>query len=394
MNRCLAGLVTILGFGLATAAAGQELPGVTDNEIRVGNISPYTGPAAAFSTIARVQAAFFEMVNDSGGVNGRSIRFISYDDAYTPPRTLEQARRLVEADDVLLIFQSLGTGPNLAIRGYLNDAGVPQLFIATGATFFDDPTRYPWTMPFTPSYRAEAVVYANHIIATFPDAVVGILYQDDDFGRDYLDAITAAIGESMPIVSQPYAVSDSNVDAQIAALKDAGATVLVSAASIRTAAQAIRRAAELAWAPQHYIASVSAGIEDTLEPAGLENAIGVITARYVMDPTTYADDPEMLAFLSFFEAYDPGTGEPGSLEVYAYAAASALVEVLRRCGDDLSRENVMNQAAHLTDLDLPLLLPGVLLTTSPEDYSPIEQLRLSQFDGTRYVLLDTNLGGN
>lgn len=389
-RRSVALMAMSLLVAMPPYATGQELPGVSETEIRIGNTNPYTGPASSFGTIGRTLSAFFDMINDNGGINGRQITYISYDDSYSPPRTLEQARRLVEADDVLLVFQSLGTGPNLAIRDYLNDAGVPQLFVGSGATFFDDPQNFPWTMPFTPSYRAEATVIANYILNAFPEAVVGVLYQDDDFGRDYLAAIYAAFAGRLRVVSQPYAVGDATVDSQIIALRDAGASVLVSAASIRSAAQAIRRTAEIGWSPNHFVASVSSGIEDTLTPAGLDNAVGVMTTRYLMDPAdpAFSSDPEMLEFLSFFERYDPGTGEPGAVEVYAYAAAWALVEVLRRCGDDLSRGNVIRQAAGLVDVDLPLLLPGVLVETSSNDYSPIEQLRLSRFDGQSYVLLD------
>lgn len=384
-------LVSIVAVSLCLAApigaAAQQMPGISDTEIRIGNINPYTGPAAAYGTIGRTLEAFFDMINDQGGINGRLVRFISYDDGYNPTRTLEQARRLVENDDVLLIFQSLGIPPNLAIRDYMNEVGVPQLFMAAGAWLFDDPTAYPWTMPWTPSVESEMVVFADHIAETFAEATVGVLYLNDAFGQQGLAALTGNLGSRYEVIAQPVDVGEPTVDAQIAAFRAAGADVLVNMAGIRAAILTIRRLAELQWQPYHMVNSAAASIESTFRPAGIEDAIGIITVRYSKDPgnQAFADDPGLHEFLSFWESYGQGSERPGVFESYAFNVASALVEVLRRCGDDLSRENVMRQAASLTNLELPMLVPGVTVTTDSDDFAPIEQFRLSLFDGEAFV---------
>jgi len=396
MRRLSAALVVtvVAAFaGSASEAAAQALPGVSATEIRIGNILPYTGPAAAWGELGRTYAAFFEMINDQGGIAGRQIAFISNDDGYSPPRTIEQARRLVERDDVLLIFQSLGTPTNLAIRDYMNENGVPQLFMASGAPVFDDPANFPWTMRWNHSFESEAYVYADHILENFHDAKIGVLYQNDDSGQEALRALRERIGGRFEIVAQPYSVSDPTVDAQIAALQAAGVDVFVNMAVASFAAQAIRRAAELQWRPYHLLYSGSASIAEVFEPAGVANAIGIVTIRHSIDPAdpAFATDPGLMEFTRFMEEYRPGESY-GVLEAYAYNAASALVEVLRRCGDDLSRSNVMAQAANLTDLDLPMLMPGVTVNTSPTDYAPIEQFRMARFDGQSFMPFGDLLG--
>lgn len=367
-------------------AAAQSLPGVSGDEIRIGNILPYTGPAAAWGELGRVYAAFFEMINDRGGINGRHIEFISGDDGYSPPRTLEQARRLVERDDVLLIFQSLGTSNNLAIRDYMNEMHVPQLFIATGALVFDDPANYPWTMRWNPSFESEAQAFADHILENFAEAKVGILYQNDDSGREAVRVMTERINGRFEVIPQPYNTNDPTVDAQVAALQAAGVDVFVNIAVARAASQAIRRAAELNWHPYQLLYSGSSSIIDVLEPAGIENTIGIVTARHSIDPNdpVFAGNQGLADFLEFMNTYRPGD-QLGVTQAYAYNVASALVEVLRRCGDDLSRENVMAQAASLSDLELPMLIPGITVNTSPTDYAPIEQFVMARFDGNSFV---------
>ena len=347
-------VATSVAFGPHGGAHAQDLPGVTDTEIRIGNISAYTGPAAAWSVIPETQAAFFRMINDQGGINGRLIRFISYDDGFSPPRTLERARRLVERDDVLLIFQSLGTSPNLAIREYMNEVGVPQLFIATGASLFDDPVNYPWTMRWNASYRTEASVMAQHVLAEFDEATFGILYQNDDFGRDFLGVLMDELADHYATVSQPYDVTDPTVDAQIAAMKAAGVDVFINLAAARQASQAIRRATELQWSPYHILVAVSASIGGVLEPAGLENSVGIVIAasQKPISDSRWDQDVDVIAFKEFMQDYYPDGDTRGGFEAYGYLLANALVEVLRRCGDDLSRQNVMRHSADLSELQL------------------------------------------
>jgi branched-chain amino acid transport system substrate-binding protein len=390
MQRPLPALIAVAMATAISAApwslAAQSLPGVSEGEIRIGNILPYTGPAAAWGELGRVYASFFEMINDRGGINGRRVDFISGDDGYSPPRTLEQARRLVERDDVLLIFQSLGTSNNLAIRDYMNELGVPQLFVASGSLLFDDPAHYPWTMRWNPSFESEAQAFADHILENFTEAKVGILYQNDDSGREAVRVLTERINGRFEVVAQPYNSNDPTVDAQVAALQAAGVDVFVNIAVARAASQAIRRAAELGWHPYQLLYSGSSSIVDVLEPAGIENAIGIITARHSIDPNdpVFAGNPGLDAFLQFMRTYRPND-QLGVTQAYAYNVASALVEVLRRCGDDLSRENVMRQAASLSDLDLPMLIPGITVNTSPTDYAPIEQFIMARFDGRSFV---------
>lgn len=377
---CLGSMV--LGSSVAPA---QVLPGVSPTEIRIGHTAPYTGPASAYAVLGHTLAAYFEMVNDQGGINGRQINFITYDDAGSPPQTVEAVRRLFERDDALLLFQSVGTSPNLAVRDYLNGAGIPQLFMATGASLFDDPANYPWTMRLSLGLNAEAEMMAKYIAETAGNVLVAVLYQNDDFGRDILDNLSRAAEGRFTIVTQSYELGEATVDAQISALAATGAQALVIAATPRFAAQAIRRATELDWKPSvRLISSSASSVRGTYGPAGLENSVGIVTTAYLKNPNdpAWTDDPEMRAFRAFLAQYFPEGDPNGTFEVYAFIAAGALVEVLRRAGDDLSRENVMRIATNLDAVAVPMLLPSVTLTTSPTDYAPVEQARLARFDGT------------
>lgn len=386
MRSFVLAAVVLVGNAFASSTGfAQTLPGVTPTEIRIGHTAPYTGPASAYAVLGKTIAAYFEMINDQGGINGRRISFISYDDAGSPPRTVEAVRTLVERDDVLLLFQSVGTAQNLAVREYLNDAGIPQLFIATGATLFDDPANYPWTMRFSLGVDAEAAAMARHIVDVLPNATVGVLYQNDDFGRDILDSLTRAAAGRFTIVAQPYDLADATVDTQISALQAADVDALVLAATPRFASQAIRRSAEIDWRPAlRLIVSSSSSLQGTYVPAGVENAVGIVTTVYLKNPAdpAWAADPENLAFRAFLAEYYPEGDANGTFEAYAFAVAGAMVEVLRRAGDDLSRENVLRIATTLDGLAVPMLLPGVTLTTSPTDYAPVEGGQMGRFDGT------------
>lgn len=364
-----------------------QLPGVTATEIRIGNSVPYTGPAAAYGTFGRTLDAFFTMVNDQGGINGRLVRFISYDDGYSPPRALEQARRLVEGDDVLLMFDNIGTGTNLAIRDYLNEMGVPHLFLAAGAETFDDPANYPWTMRWNGGYRAEGEVYGRYIANSHPGARIGVLYQNDAFGLDYLTGLRAGLGTGWEIEALPYEPTDASIDTQVSRLAASGAEVFAIFALPRVTAQAIARAAEIGWRPQQIQGNVSASVTDVMIPAGVQNGVGNVTAVYAKDPgyQGWAESPDIIAFNAFMARYFPEGDPRGVFESSAYAAGWALVEVLRRCGDDLSRENVLRQAESFRDFVVPNLLPGIVLNTSSTDHAPIEQFFLARFDGAAFV---------
>jgi branched-chain amino acid transport system substrate-binding protein len=369
----------------ATSAGAQKAPA----EIRIGNINPYSGPASAYGLIGKTLGAYFAKVNAEGGVNGRKLNFITYDDAYNPAKAVEQTRKLVESDDVLVVFQALGTPSNTAIRKYLNERTVPQLFLAAGATKFGDPKNFPWTMGLQPSYQAEARIYAQYLLAHHPGGKIGVLYQNDDYGKDYLTGLTEGLGGKIPIVSaQPYETSDATIDSQMVNLKASGADIFFNVATPKFAAQAIRKAAELGWRPLQLLNNVSYSVGSVLKPAGLENAKGILSASYYKDPTdpTWRDDPGFKAWLAFMDKYFPDGDKTSSFTAYGYLAAQALVEVLRRCGDDLSRDNIMKQAASLNGVRLDLLLPGIVLTTSADDYFPIEQMQMMRFDGERWTL--------
>jgi branched-chain amino acid transport system substrate-binding protein len=397
-------LLTCVLFLLAVSAhpaAAQKKydPGASDTEIKVGNIMPYSGPLSAYALIGRTQAAFFRMINEQGGINGRKINFISYDDAFSPPKTVEQARKLVESDEVLLIFQSLGTPTNNAIQKYLDQKKVPQLFVATGATKFGDPKNFPWTIGWQPTYQTEGHIYARYILDNLPNGKIGILYQNDDSGRDYLkglkDGLGAEASKRMIVAELPYDPSDPTVDSQVVALKTLGADIFFDEASPKFAAQAIRKAAEIGWKPTLFLASVSNSVGSVLKPAGLENSKGILSSAYLKDPTdpTWKNDPAIKQWSEFMDKYFPEGDKSSSFTVYAYATAQSFVQVIKQCGDELTRENVMKQATNLKNFEVGLLLPGIKINTSPNDYFPIEQMQMSRFNGEHSELFGTPISG-
>jgi branched-chain amino acid transport system substrate-binding protein len=387
MFRRLALAIAAAGIALGAAPAAGEPkygPGASDGAIKVGNIMPYSGPLSAYAIIGKTQAAYFKKINEEGGINGRKIDFVSYDDGFSPPKTVEQARKLVESDEVLLIFQSLGTPTNLAIQKYLNGKKVPQLFVATGATRFGDPKNFPWTMGWQPTYQTEGRIYAKYLLANHPDGKIGILYQNDDSGKDYLKGLKDGLAGKMQIVAEaPYEVTDSTIDSQILNIKTAGADVFFNEASPKFAAQAIRKVVELNWKPVQLLASISNSIGSVLKPAGFDNAKGILSTGYLKDPTaaTWAGDPAVAEWEAFMKQYYPDGDRTSGFTAYGYLTAQTLVQVLKQCGDDLTRENVMKQAANLKDLHLGMLLPGIAINTGPDDYYPIEQMQMSRFDG-------------
>ncbi len=370
----------------ATPATAQKKydVGASDAEIKVGNIMPYSGPLSAYATIGKTIAAYFNKINAEGGINGRKINFISYDDGFSPPKTVEQARKLVENDEVLLIFQSLGTPTNNAIQKYMNSNKVPQLFVATGATKFGDQKNFPWTMGWQPTYQIEGHIYARYLLQNHPNGKIAILYQNDDSGRDYIKGLKDGLGGKMQIVAEaPYEPADPTVDSQIIKLKASGADIFFNEASPKFAAQAIKKLAELSWKPVHLLASISASVGSVLKPAGLENSKGILSTGYLKDPTdpSWKNDPAVKEWAAFMDKYYPEGDKTTTFTVYGYLTAQTLVQVLKQCGDDLTRENVMKQAANLKDLELGMLLPGIKINTGPSDYYPIKQMQMSRFNG-------------
>ena len=361
--------------------------GPGDAEIRIGNTMPYSGPAAAYGIIGKVISAYFDKVNAEGGINGRKIKFISYDDGYNPAKTLELTRKLVEEDKVLLTYAGLGTDPMATVQPYLNANKVPQLFVASGATMWDRPREFPWTTGFQPSYQAESHIYAEYLLENHPRGKIAILFQDDAFGKDYVKGLKDGLGGKIPIVAEaPYKVSDTTIDAQIAKLKASGADVFFDVATPKFTAMAIKRVAEVGWKPVHIISTVSSSISAVIQPAGFQNAEGILSAAYTLqgeDPAM-ANDPAYREYNAFLERYAPSASKANSLTVYGYISARTMVEVLKRSGDDLSRENIMRQAASLKGLEIPMLLPGVTINTSPNDYAPLEQMQVMQFTGGKW----------
>jgi branched-chain amino acid transport system substrate-binding protein len=363
--------------------------GANDKEIKIGHINPYSGPASAYGTIGKSIAAWFEKVNAEGGVNGRRIKFISLDDGYSPPKTVEQARKLVEQEEVLTVFNPLGTPPNSAIHKYMNQRKVPQLFVATGATKWGDPKNFPWTMGWQPNYQSEAKIYAEHILETAPNAKIAVLYQNDDYGKDYLKGFEDGLGakaKTMIVSKQSYEVTDPTIDSQMNSLKASGADTFFNITTPKFAAQAIKKAADIGWKPSHYLNQVSASVGSVLTPAGLANAVGVISTQYFKDPTDpqWLNDPAMNEWREFMKKYYPGGDLSDAFNVYGPLVAQTLVQVLKQAGNDLTRANVMKQAASL-DITLPLLLPGVNVKTSADDFYPIEREQLVRFDGKAWV---------
>ncbi|MGJ5046172.1 ABC transporter substrate-binding protein [Bradyrhizobium oligotrophicum] len=387
-------LLSLAATAPALAADKKYDTGASDSEIKVGQTVPLSGPASAYATIGKAQAAYMRMINDQGGVNGRKINLIQYDDAYSPPKTVEQVRKLVESDEVLLTFQIIGTAPNVAVQKYLNAKKVPQLFAATGASRFTDPKNFPWTMGFNPSYVVEGRIYGQYILKTHPDAKIGVLYQNDDLGRDYLAGLKAGLGDKaakMIVAESSYEITEPTIDSHILKLKDAGADLLFSASTPKQAAQAIKKVAELGWKPVHIVDINANSLGATLKPAGLENAKGLISVGYVKDPLEdrFKDDPGVQRYLAFMEKYYPDGDKGSNFNVYGYITAELLVQVLKQCGDELTRDNVLKQATHLDHVELGMLLPGISITTSPTDYRVNKQLQMIQFDGAHWQ----NIGG-
>jgi ABC-type branched-subunit amino acid transport system substrate-binding protein len=395
LSIALAGLSAAL-IGAPAIAQKKYDPGATDKEIKIGGISPYSGPASAYGTIGKAIDAYFKKVNAEGGINGRQVKFVTLDDGYNPARTVEQTRKLVEQEEVLLLFNTLGTPPNTAIHKYMNQKKVPQLFVATGATLWGDPKNFPWTMGWQPNYQAEGKIYAAHILETKPNAKIGILMQNDDYGRDYLKGFLDGLGDkakSMVVRQVTYEVTDPTVDSQMVELKASGADTFFNITTPKFAAQAIKKAAEIGWKPVHYLNSVSNAAGAVMTTAGAENGIGVISAFYLKDPTDpqWQNSPEYKDWLSWMQKYFPGGDLKDNLNVYGYTVAQTLVEVLKKAGDNLTRENIMRQAANL-DLTLPMLLPGVNIKTAPDDFFPIEREQLARWDGKTWVLFGKVIG--
>jgi len=384
-------LALALASGGAHAADKMYGPGVTDTEIKIGNINPYSGPASAYGQIGRAIGAYFNKVNADGGVNGRKIVFDTVDDGYSPPKAVEQARRLVEQDKVLLIFQSLGTPSNTAIQQYMNDNKVPQLFVATGATKWNDPKNYPWTMGWQPSYQTEARIYAHYILKNIPDAKIAILYQNDDYGKDYLQGMRDGLGDKfdkLVVAMKSYETSDPTVDSQVVALKGSGANVFFNVTTPKFASQAIRKVYDIDWKPIHFLNNVSTSVTGVLQPAGLDKATGVISSYYLKDPSDpqWQNTPEYKDWLAWMKQYLPNGDLGDTFNSYGYTVAQNLVYVLKQCGDNLTRENVMKEAANIKGLKLPMLLPGIEISTGPTDFAPIKQMQLQKFDGKTWQL--------
>jgi branched-chain amino acid transport system substrate-binding protein len=395
--RGLATAGLVLASGVAFAA-GQYGPGVSDTEIKIGNTMPYSGPASAYGAIGKAETAYFNMINEQGGINGRKINFVTRDDGYSPPKTVEVVRKLVEEDQVLFIFNPLGTPPNTAIQGYLNDNKVPQLFVATGADKWNDPKHFPWTMGYQPSYRIEARIYGHYILKNLPNAKIAVLYQNDDFGKDYLIGLREALGDKadkLIIATQTYETTDPTVDSQLVSLQGSGADVLLTAAIPKFAAQAIRKVYDIGWKPTHFMTNVSSSVGAVFRPAGPAKGIGIISAAYGKDPTDpqWQDAPDFKEWLAWMKKYNPSASVADANNVYGYGVAYLLVQVLKACGDNLTRENVMKQAASLHSLTGPMALPGITISTSPTDYAPIKQMQLEKFDGNTWQLFGEVISG-
>ncbi|MET3989909.1 branched-chain amino acid transport system substrate-binding protein [Bradyrhizobium sp. JR7.2] len=381
-----------LALSVTTASAQKKYdPGASDTEIKVGQTMPFSGPASVYSSIGKTQAAYFKMINDQGGVNGRKINLIQYDDAYSPPKAVEQIRKLVESDEVLLTFQIIGTPVNAAVQKYLNSKKVPQLFAATGASRFTDPKNFPWTMGFNPNYFVEGRIYGQYILKEHPNAKIGVLYQNDDLGKDYLNGIKAGLGDKaakMIVTEASYEVSDPTVDSQVLKIKDAGADLFFSATTPKQAAQAIKKIAEMGWHPVQIVDINATSVGAVLKPAGLDAAKGLISVNYGKEPLdpTWKDDAGLKRYFDFMAKYYPDGDKDSNFNTYGYSTAQLLVHVLKQCGDDLTRENVMKQAASLKDVVSDTALPGIKANTSPTDYRVNKQLQMMKFNGERWEL--------
>jgi branched-chain amino acid transport system substrate-binding protein len=393
-GKLAAASIALALFAASTSTASAQKTydsGATDTEIKIGNIMPYSGPASAYGIIGRTEAAYFKKINEEGGINGRKINFISYDDAYSPPKAVEQARKLVESDEVLLVFNSLGTPSNSAIQKYMNSKKVPQLFVATGATKWNDPKDFPWTMGWQPSYQSETQIYAKYLLKTKPDAKIAVLFQNDDYGKDYLKGLKDGLGAkaaSMIIAEESYETSEPTIDNHIIKLKSSGADVFINITTPKFAAQAIKKNAEIGWKPLHFLNNVSASVGSVIKPAGFDAAQDVISAAYLKDTTDkqWENDPGLKEFLAFMTKYFPEGDKTDNGTLVGYSVAQTLVQVLKQCGDDLTRANVMKQAANLKDFRPETLLPGIKINTAPTDFAPISSLQLQKFKGERWEL--------
>ena len=384
-------LLTALGLAITLGPAAAQTPGVTATEIKIGNTNPYSGPASAYGTIGKALGAYFKKVNDEGGVNGRKINYISYDDSYSPPKAVEMVRKLVEQDEVAALFQTLGTPTNTAIHKYVNQQKVPHLFVATGATKWNDPKNFPWTMGWQPNYQTEGKIYAAYILKNFPDAKIGILYQNDDYGKDYRKGLHDGLGEAakkMIVMEQTYEVTDPTIDSQIVNLKNSGANVFFNVTIPKFAVQAIKKAHDIGWKPAHFLNNVSSSLATVLKPAGLDASKGLITALYMKEITDpqWKNDKGYQDWVAWMKKYYPEGALDDQSNAFGYTAAQVMTQVLKQCGNDLSRENILKQAENLKNVEFPLLLPGIKVNTSPTDHAPIEQEQLAKFDGERWVL--------
>ena len=400
-NQLLWAAALLPALMLAQPAAAQKKygPGVTDKEIKIGQTMPYSGPASAYGTIGKAEAAYFAMVNDHGGINGRKINLISLDDGYSPPKTVEQTRRLVEQENVLLDFSPLGTPTNTAIHKYLNGRKVPQLFVATGATKWGDPEHFHWTMGWQPTYQTEGGIYAKYILDKMPNAKIGILFQNDDYGKDYVKGLKDGLGSKAAkmIVSEvSYETTDTTIDSQIVSLQASGADVFFDVTTPKFAAQAIRKAYDIGWKPTHFLNSVSNSVGAVLKPAGLDASTGLISVEYEKDPTdpNWQNDASYKAWLAWMDKYYPDGDKNDTFNVFGYNEAATMVQVLKQCGDELTRENVMKQAASLKNFEAPMLLPGIKVDTSSSDYYPIQQEQLAKFNGKTWELFGNVLAMN
>ena len=398
MRRVVVLIAIAIAAGMTTANAQKKYdPGASDTENRIGNIMPYSGPASSYAVIGKTEAAYFNKINAEGGINGRKITFISYDDAYSPPKAIEQARKLVEGDEVLLIFQPLGTPSNAAIQKYMNVKKVPQLFVASGATKWGDPKNFPWTMGWQPNYQSEGRIYAKYILDHFPDSKIAVFWQNDDAGKDQFKGLKDGLGDKagMIIADKSYEVSDPSIDSQIVFLHDSGADIFFSWAAPKGSAQAIRKVGELGWKPKFFLANTATSVASVMKPAGLEFSKGIISTAYLKDPTdpTWNNDPAVQNWRAFMDKYYPDGDKTNANNLYGYVEAEAMVQVLKQCGDTLTRDNVMKQAASLKNFHSDLMLPGVMVNTSADDYFPIEQMQLMKFNGETWELFGDVITG-